>query len=56
LTLKAARMLKATQLEFGPTTDPRLKDGMLFILIRQRDLRLRVSQKTSDSTSTDHST
>jgi hypothetical protein len=34
-------MLKATQLEFGVTMDPRLKDGMLFILTKIKENRRR---------------
>jgi hypothetical protein len=47
---------KDNKLEFGAITEADINNGKLFILIRQRAHKLRVSPKTLDSISTDHST
>jgi len=54
--LEEVKMKKATQFKFGPTMDLQLKSGMLSISTKQRPYKPRVSTRTLDSMSTDHST
>jgi hypothetical protein len=56
LTLKMVRTKKETQFKCGATMEAKPKSGTLFILIKQRDLKLRDLTKNSDSMSIDHST
>jgi hypothetical protein len=55
LMSKEARTKKVKQLESLLTTKEEDNNGMLFILTKQRDHKLRESAKTSVSISTDHS-
>jgi hypothetical protein len=56
LTLEEVKTKRDNKLEFGAITEVDINNGKLFILIRQRAHKLRVSPKTLDSISTDHST
>jgi predicted DNA-binding protein (MmcQ/YjbR family) len=56
LTLEEVKTKKDNKLEFGAITEVDTNNGKLFILIKQRAHKPRVSLKTSDSISIDHST
>jgi hypothetical protein len=56
LTLKEEKILKVKQLVSGVTIMVNTKNGMLSILTKLMLLQQRERTKTSDSTSTDHST
>jgi hypothetical protein len=43
--LKAERILKANQLEFGETIEESINNGKLFMLIKLKDIRLRALTK-----------
>jgi hypothetical protein len=55
LMLKEVKMKKATLFKFGPAMELQLKSGMLSTSIKQRAHKPRVSTKTLDSMSIDHS-
>jgi len=54
--LQEAKMRKELQLLYITNTTVTTKDGLYFMLIKPTRLQLKDSAKTSDSTSTDHST
>jgi len=54
--LQEAKMRKELQLLYITNTTVTTKDGLYFTLIKPTRLQLKDSAKTSDSTSTDHST
>jgi hypothetical protein len=53
--LQVAKMLKVAQSVFSETMEVQIRDGMYFILTKQRKDQLRDLMLISDYTSTDHS-